>query len=319
MTGALTLATIALYLVNADDDEYKKLEEWQKDTYWFIRIGENAFFLPKPFEVGAIATIAERTLQQAMDDKATGKMFRERMWEMLMQTFAFNPTPQMFQPLIDVYANKDAFTGRDIESAGMERMSTGLRSRDTTTAPATALSAVSRVFGDESSIAVSPVQADHLIKGYLGGVGAMAAGWIDTMYRAATGQSSPDKAWSEYQPIRRFYRDLDVPVANTRYTTLFYDGLKEANRVYADVMELQKLGRPEDATTLAAEKRNVLQMRIALNAQQRRLTEINNRMKEVRRSDKDGEWKRREIDLLNTQKAMITERMGKRIEDARVQ
>ena len=319
VTGALTLATMALYLVNADDDEYKKLEEWQKDTYWFIRIGENAFFLPKPFEVGAIATIAERTLQQAMDDKATGKMFRERMWEMLMQTFAFNPTPQMFQPLIDVYANKDAFTGRDIESAGMERMSTGLRSRDTTTAPATALSAVSRVFGDESSIAVSPVQADHLIKGYLGGVGAMAAGWIDTMYRAATGQSSPDKAWSEYQPIRRFYRDLDVPVANTRYTTLFYDGLKEANRVYADVMELQKLGRPEDATTLAAEKRNVLQMRIALNAQQRRLTEINNRMKEVRRSDKDGEWKRREIDLLNTQKAMITERMGKRIEDARVQ
>ena len=318
VTGALTLATMALYLVNADDDEYKKLEEWQKDTYWFIRIGENAFFLPKPFEVGAIATMAERTLQQAMDDKATGKLFRERMWEMLMQTFAFNPTPQMFQPLIDVYSNKDAFTGRDIESAGMERMSTGLRSRDTTTAPATALSAVSRVFGDESAIAVSPVQADHLIKGYLGGVGATAAGWIDTMYRAATGQSSPDKAWSEYQPIRRFYRDLDVPVANTRYTTLFYDGLKEANRVYADVMELQKLGRTEDAQALATEKRSVLQMRIALNAQQRRLTEINNRMKEVRRSDKDGEWKRREIDLLNTKKELITERMGKMVESSRV-
>jgi len=317
VTGALTLATMALYMLNADDDEYKKLEEWQKDTYWFIRIGENAFFLPKPFEVGAIATIAERTLQQAMDDKATGKLFRERMWEMLMQTFAFNPTPQMFQPLIDVYSNKDAFTGRDIESAGMERMSAGLRSRDTTTAPATALSAISRVFGDKSAIAVSPVQADHLIKGYLGGVGATAAGWIDTMYRAATGQSSPDKAWAEYQPIRRFYRDLDVPVANTRYTTLFYDGLKEANRVYADVMELQKLGRTEEAQALATEKRSVLQMRIALNAQQRRLTEINNRMKEVRRSDKDGEWKRREIDLLTTQKALITERLGKRIEEAR--
>lgn len=91
-----------------------------------------------------------------------------------------------------MYSNKDAFTGRDIESAGMERMSAGLRSRDTTTAPATALSAVSRVFGDESSIAVSPVQADHLIKGYLGRCCATAAGWIDTMYRAATGQSSPD-------------------------------------------------------------------------------------------------------------------------------
>ena len=319
VTGALTLATMALYLVNADDDEYKKLPEWQKDTYWFIRIGDMKYFLPKPFEVGAIATIAERTLQQAMDDKATGKLFRERMWDMLMQTFAFNPTPQMFQPLVDVYSNKDAFTGRDIETAGMERMSAGLRSRDTTTAPATAISAVSRVFGDESAVAVSPVQADHLIKGYLGGTGVLIAGVIDTMYRAATGESEPDKSWMEHQPFRRFMADATVPNANTRYTTLFFDGLKEANRVYADVMELQKLGRTEDAQALTTEKRSVLQMRIALNAQQRRMTEINNRMKEVRRSDKDGEWKRRELDLLTTQKAMITERMGKRIEDARVQ
>jgi len=83
------------------------------------------------------------------------------------------------------------------------------------------------------------------------------------------------------------------------------------------VMELQKLGRTEEAQALATEKRSVLQMRIALNAQQRRLTEINNRMKEVRRSDKDGEWKRRELDLMTTQKALITERLGKRIEDAR--
>lgn len=318
VTGALTVATLALFMANADDEEYQKLEDWQKDSYWFFRIGNDAFFLPKPFEVGAIATLAERTLQQAIDDKATGKLFRERFTNMLMQTFAFSPVPQMFQPFLDVYANKDAFTGRDIETPGMERLSTGLRMRDTTTAPAKALSAATRVFGDDSPIAISPAQADHLIKGYLGGVGATSAGVLDTMLKAASGQESPDKAWSEYQPIRRFYRDLDVPVANTRYTTLFYDGLKEANRVYADVMELQKLGRIEDANQLRTEKRSVLQMRMQLNSQQRRLTEINNRLKEVRRSENDGEWKRREIDLLNTQKSKITEMMGRQIESARV-
>lgn len=317
VTGALTVATMVLYLANADDDEYKKLEDWQKDSYWFIRIGGNAFFLPRPFEVGAIATLAERTLQQAIDDKATGKLFAERIKEMLMQTFAFNPVPQMFQPMLDVYSNRDAFTGRDIESMGMERLSPGLRARDSTTAPALAISAATRVFGDESPTAISPVQADHLIKGYLGGVGASAAGILDTMYRAAIGQESPDKRFSEYQPIKRFYRDLDTPTANTRYSTLFYDGLREANRVYADVRELQKLGRTEDADELTAKRRNVLQMRIQLNAQQRRLTDIGNRLKEVRRSENDGEWKRRELDLLNTQRGLITERMGKMIENER--
>ncbi|ENO89931.1 LPD38 domain-containing protein [Thauera linaloolentis] len=319
VTGALTLASLALYMANADDDEYQKLEEWQKDTYWFFRIGDNAFFLPKPFEVGAIATMAERVAQQFMDDKATGKLFRERMWEMLLQTFAFNPTPQMFQPAIDIYSNKDAFTGRDIETTGMERLSIGLRARDTTTAAGRALSAASRAFGDETPLAVSPVQADHLIRGYLGAVGTTGAGMIDTIWRTATGQEAPDKRWSEYQPIRRFYRDLGAPAPYTRYSTLFYEGLRESNRIYADVMELQKLGRGGDAGALREKHRNVLAMRQTLNREQRRLSDINQRMQAVRRSDRDGEWKRREIDRLSTLKSAITERQGKRIEEVRAQ
>lgn len=317
VTGALVLASLALYMANADDDEYQKLEEWQKDTYWFFRIGENAFFLPKPFEVGAISTMAERVAQQMMDDKATGKLFRERLGDMLMQTFAFNPTPQLFQPMIDVYSNKDAFTGRDIETMGMERLSKGLRARDTTTAAAQAVSSASRVFGDETPFAVSPVQADHLIRGYLGTVGAQAAGMIDTIWRTAAGQEAPSKAWSEYQPIKRFYRDLGVPSSHNRYSTLFYDGLREANRVYADVMELQKLGRQDDARELSAENRGLLSMRQALNRDQRSLSEINKRIQDARRSDMDGDQKRQEIDRLTVMKNAITDRSGRLVESIR--
>lgn len=317
VTGALTLATIALYLANRDDEEYRKLEDWQKDTYWFFRVGDNAFFLPKPFEVGAIATMAERVAEQFLDDKATGALFGERMKDMLMQTFAFNPVPQMFQPALDVYSNRDAFTGRPIETPGMDRLSVGMRARDTTTAAARGISAASRVLGDESPIAISPVQADHLIRGYFGTVGANAAGIMDTIWRAASGQEAPDKRWSEYQPIKRFYRDLGAPPPYTRYSTMFYDGLREANRVYADVRELQALGRQSEAAQLAAEQRDMLVLRKTLNAQQRRLSEINARIKMVRRSDNDGAWKRRELDRLNAMKGAITENVGKRIEMVR--
>ncbi|WFS20658.1 hypothetical protein P9K38_10080 [Pseudomonas sp. 905_Psudmo1] len=317
VTGALTLASIALYLANADDDEYRKLEDWQKDAYWFIRIGDNAFFIPKPFEVGAIATMAERVTEQFVDDKATGKLFADRLKDMMMQTFSFNPVPQMFQPVIDIYSNRDAFTGRDIETAGMERLSKGLRSRDSTTVAAQAVSSASRVFGDETPFALSPVQADHLIRGYFGTVGANAAGIIDTVWRGATGQEAPDKRWSEYQPIRRFYRDLGAPAPYTRYSTLFYDGLREANRIYSDVRELQGLGKTAEAQDLAAEKRGILAMRQQLNRQQLRISEINKQMENVRRSDRDGAWKRKEIDRLTLMRSLITDQVGKQIEAVR--
>lgn len=319
VTGALTVASIALYLANADDDEYRKLEDWQKDSYWFFRIGDNAFFLPKPFEVGAIATMAERLTEQMVDDKATGKLFADRLKDMLTQTFSFSPVPQMFQPVLDIYSNKDAFTGRDIESMGMDRLSKGLRSRENTTAAATALSAVSRALGDESPVALSPVQADHLIRGYFGTVGATAAGLVDTIWRGATGQESPDKSWSEYQPIRRFYRDLGAPAPYTRYSTLFYEGLREANRVYADVRELQSLGKTDEAREVSTDKRGILAMRLRLNQQQRRISEINKQMETVKRSDRDGAWKRRELDRLTLLRNRITEQAGMQIENVRAQ
>ncbi|MDH0156471.1 LPD38 domain-containing protein [Stutzerimonas stutzeri] len=317
VVGALSLASMALLLVNNDDEEFRKLEEWQKDTYWFVRLGGKAFFIPKPFEVGAIATMAERLLQQGIDDKATGKLFAQRLGHTLTQTFSFSPVPHMFQPVLDVYSNVDAFTGRPIESAGMDRLSKGLRTRATTTAPARAASAVSRVFGDEFPLAVSPIQADHLIAGYLGQVGAWGAGMVDTMWRAANGESQPAKHWHEYQPIRRFYRDLETPAAYTRYSTLFYEGLREASKAYADVKELQELGRMDEAREVISEKRDLLGARKQLNQVQRRLTAINGRMDAVRLGELDADAKRRELDRLLVIKNRLTEMAGKRLEDMR--
>jgi len=317
VVGALSLASMALLLANNDDEEYRKLEEWEKDTYWHLFIGGAHWQIPKPFEVGAIATLAERLLQQAIDDKATGKLFAERLGFALTQTFSFSPVPQMAQPVLDVYSNKDSFTGRQIESAGMERLSLGLRAKATTTAPAKAVSWASRRLGDNFPLAVSPIQADHLIQGYLGQVGAWGAGIMDTLWRSANGETEPAKHWHEYQPIRRFYRDLDTPAAYTRYSTLFYEGLKEAGRVYADVKELRDLGRLDEARQVLQEKRDMLALRQQLNQVQRRLTKINVRMDAVRLGGLDADAKRRELDRLQVIKNRLTEMAGKRVEAVR--
>lgn len=315
VTGALALASIMLYLVNHDDEEYRKLEDWEKDSYWFFRFGEAKFSLPKPFEVGAVSTLAERLAEQAIDDKASGKLFRDRLWAMVTQTFAFSPVPQAFQPALDVYSNKDAFTGRPIESAGMEKVSPTLRARASTTAPAHLISEATSVLGDDFTL--SPLQADHLIQGYLGQVGAWGAGIMDTIWRRANGEEEPAKHWYEYQPIRRFYKDLGAPAPYDRYSTLFYEGLKESGRVYADVKRLQELGRMDEARELVGEKRDILAMRKPLGQVQRQLSAITARMDIVRLSAWDGERKRRELDRLQVIKNRLTEMVGKRIESVR--
>jgi len=323
VTGALALAAIALYLHNEDDEEYQKLEDWQKDTYWFIRFGDQAFFIPKPFEVGAIATMAERITQQFVDDEATGKVFRERMYHMVTDTFAFSPVPQAVQPILDVYANYDAFTQRPIESMGMERLSPELRKRSSTSKAAEwisqGLNATVGALGDQETnpFALSPVQVDHLIGGYLGQVGSWAAGSGDVAWRVATGNEAPARRWYEYQPIRRFYKSLGDEDRYTRYGTVFYEGLREAGRAYSDVKELREMGRLADAAELAESKEALLRLRTPLNRAQRRLRDINRKIDVIRRADLDGELKRQQIDRLRAIKNQIQRAMGERVLEAR--
>jgi hypothetical protein len=316
VTGTLALASIALYLNNRDDEEYKKLEEWQKDTYWFLRLSDDhAIFIPKPFEVGAIATMAERLTEQAVSDTATGELFADRLSHMLLDTFSFSPVPQMFQPALDIYANYDAFTGRPIESMGMGRLSPSLRSRNNTTAIAKGISsATESMFGSDGNLTFSPVQVDHMISGYFGSIGSWAAGIADTVWKTANGQESPSRFWYENQPIRRFYSNLGDERRYTRYGTVFYDALRETNRVYADIKQYAEIGEVEKARSLFKENREKLAYRAILNRVQRKLSEVNNAMQQVRRLEASSEYKRRELDRLRAIKNRIQEAVGKKME-----
>lgn len=323
VTGAVTMATIALYLHNQDDEEYQKLEDWQKDTYWFFRAGNQAFFIPKPFEVGAIATLAERMTEQFVDDKATGKLFAQRLGHMMTDTFSFSPVPQMMQPALDIYANYDAFTGRPIEGMGMERLSPELRRRANTSKAAEWISgALNSTVGaigdpDKNPLALSPVQVDHLIGGYFGQVGTWVASSADVAWRAATGVENPAQRWYEYQPVRRFYRNLGDEDRYTKYGTIFYEGLREANRAYSDAKELREMGRLADAAEVATNKRDMLALRLPLNRAQRRLNTINQQIDIIRRSNLDGEVKRQRIDRLNAVKNQIQRALGEQVQEAR--
>lgn len=305
VVGGLALASILLYLKNRDDEEYKKLEEWQKDAYWYIRVGEHQFFIPKPFEVGAIATVAERSVEQMVDDEATGKLFMERIAHMLTDTFAFNPTPQAVAPLVDLRANKDSFTGRPIEGQADQRLSKNLRKDQNTTIVAETIAETANLAGE----VISPKQVDFLIEGYFGWLGGLITQTADSIYRQADGQSTPAKEWYEYQPFRRFYQNTQHPTY-TKYGTEFYEYVRQAGQAYADTKYLSQMEGKAEAIANASDKKAILQARPAINKAQQAITKINQQIKLTRANKSlSSRAKRAKLDQLQTMKNAIQERV----------
>lgn len=174
--------------------------------------------------------------------------------------------------------------------------------------------------GDDSMLTLSPLQLDYLVNGYLGTIGSYAMGMADTMWRRAKGMESPASYWTESKPIRRFYRDLATPAYYTRYQDLFYEGLKEADRVYADLKQLEEMGALKEDRERAQNKGDLLRLRKQLNDARRALSDINKRMDHLKQSkDMDADYKQRELERLRTVRNRITEVLGKEVEEKRGQ
>src|SRR3546814_11815434 len=83
---------------------------------------------PKPFEVGALGTGAERMteLMVAGDDYQAND-FADTLLHLVTSTLVMNPVPQLFKPAMEAAFNYDTFRGMDIDSPSqIDRKSTRL-------------------------------------------------------------------------------------------------------------------------------------------------------------------------------------------------
>jgi hypothetical protein len=275
VTSSVMLASMLLYMQFKDDEDFKRREDWDRDNFWWFKVNGTIFRVPKPFEIGAAGTIAERTLEQIFDNSVEGKVFGKRLQAMLTDTFAMNPVPQAFKPLIDLYANKDSFTGAPIESAGMERLSKQERFTDNTSALAKALGGISQAgtrvltFSSDAE-GISPVQVDYAIKAYLGWAGSMAA-------------SISDKAvqpWSEVEKPSKPVIDTlamgfvkTVPETQSKWVTQFYDTNKLVNQAFADMKRYAELGETEKVAKIIEEKGDLLKLQSIYDKTSKQLAE----------------------------------------------
>jgi hypothetical protein len=312
VSGAVVLASLMLYMAFKDDDEYKKREQWDRDNFWWFRLPgmEAAIRIPKPFEIGAIGTFAERIAEQMFDEGAEGRVFEQSMKRMLTDTFAINPIPQMIKPLVDLYANKDSFTGAPIETAGMERLSKAERVAVNTSPLAKALSQVANVFLPEAT-EVSPVQADYAIKAYLGWMGATIASTSHYAVMPFSKSAYPDHNWTDTMSLG-FVRTL--PANQSGYVTSFYENMKIIEQSYADMRHYAELGQAEKVKEILEEKGDKIQLAKFYDKTSKDMAKVRQAIQVIQRDETmDGAQKREEIDRL---KQLIGD-LAKQAEDVR--
>ena len=275
--GTYSLASIGLYLAYKDDEDFKQREQWDRDTYhWFKIPGtEGAFRIPRPFEVGAIGVIFERMVEQMVDDEVHGSVLAERILHVITETFAFDVRPQAVTPFIEMYANKDSFTGRPIESMAFKRLPPTERKYAYTSSAYVNTSKLLNLIPFKM-VNLSPVQIEHLVQGYFGWVGSTAAAAVSISDYPRQFARFTSTGWDT--PLGMgFFKSL--PSVQSKYKTQFYDQLQQMNEVFALQRLYESRNEWDKAMTVATDNKNLLMWRTSYNRVQRKIQQINRQIR----------------------------------------
>jgi len=162
--SVMTLSLIYAMMVG-DDEDYLNKPSVMRDRLFMIPgtglsipIRSDIFSIPK--------IITEHTYMLMTDNGASdGRKFRDSMKAALGNAL-FSPTvvPQAIKPLVEVGINYNFFQGRPLVGTYQKGLETERQFNDST-------SELAKLFGQTGVI--SPIAADHLIRGMLGSVGGL--------------------------------------------------------------------------------------------------------------------------------------------------
>lgn len=304
MKGAMIMAaTVALWFLHKDDEEYQELNEYEKDLYWHFWVsdgegGKTHLRLPKPFEVGMLFGSMPERLFDSMysrgDDAA--KVILERYAWMALETFNLVGIPQTLKPMIEQVANKNFFTGAPIVGLSLDRLDPEYQWTPYTHETSVALG---------RGLGLSPARIDHLLRAYTGTIGNYALSASDYVVRnLADFPVEPELRIDDVPFIQRFVRG--TPAKNTRYGEEFYDLFKEADRASSTMKRLQQYGRLQEANEYLKENYSEIVASKMLRKAQRAASALTRQARVVYMSESmTPEEKRITLDTLNENRATI--------------
>ena len=276
--GATMMALSAMYYLSvAGDDEYERQEEETKDNNWIIPF--LGIRIPIPFEVGTLfKTIPERILAYTMGND-TGKDLGASTLRALANTFAFNPIPQTFKPIIEVATNFNFFTMRPIVGQGMQDVAPQFQVGPGTSKTAETIGGM---------INVSPMKVDQLIKGYTGTMGGYLVDVIDSITNEFSDIPKASKRFEQLPVVKRFALDPEARGSVTQ----FYEMQKSVDTFVRTANLLEKTARPEEYVKYVQDNLGLLAAKDYISSIEKEMTKLRDTKRIINSSDMPPDEKR---------------------------
>jgi ddrB-like ParB superfamily domain/Large polyvalent protein associated domain 38 len=165
-TGSVMALSLLYAMMNGDDEDYLKKSATIRDRLIMIP-GTGGLSIPLRTDLFTIPKILTEHMYLLMTNNGTedGRKFRDSMVSALGNALLSpTPVPQAVKPLLEVKVNYDFFQGKPLIGKWQEQLDTERQFNEST-------SELAKLLGKTGI--VSPINADHLIRGMFGSVGGL--------------------------------------------------------------------------------------------------------------------------------------------------
>jgi hypothetical protein len=286
----LFVAGLAYAASMEDDDEFRDAKPRDRYSNFFVPLGEGVTLkVPLPYEFGSGIFGAAVALMDSMREDVTNEEQGKALLELFKGSVpggSSNFVPQIFKPVLEAYTNKSMLNGLPIESRAMEGKTPDERFNAGTTELAKAISKAAPI--------LSPVQIEHLVRGYLGQIPIALMGLTNDLFAADEKVERPTRRLNE------------TPVLGGAFQTPFGGAAVEeayriADRAKAAKSTLQKIqdeGRGEAAQEYHDSHADDLRLADPSARFTQRMGEISKNEKQVQASKMSADEKRQMLDEL---------------------
>jgi len=243
----ITMPTIALWILQKDDEAIKQLPTWRRTYFWNINFRpltgtDFIISMPKPFLLGQIyGTSVEAALDYtySKDPKAI-----ERVAEGL-GTSLIGPSdmiPDLMKPTIENISDYSFFKEQKQTPMGVNRLPTTLQTTAQTSLSAQITARSLKKLGLE----FSPIHLDNFVRGHFAGLGKYAVNTVDRAIAwsgALDVPTAPDEGIARLPGLRAFTHS---PFAPAQSVHDFYQSAKQMESLLTtgSYATKNKLGMP---------------------------------------------------------------------------
>jgi len=196
---AMMAGLSAAYTIMASQTpEWQEASEEERDANWFLPGGVK---MKIPFEAGFLAKVIPERVTALYMGHDTGREFLGAMTRFIRSTMKMDLIPQAMKPAWEVSSNYSSFRNKPIEPEYMRSKEKGQRFDDNT-------SELAKKIGEHTDT-LSPLQIDHLLRGYTGAIGTygiQAMSLLANPEKAKAAMSMAERTPSDLPVLGRFFQ-----------------------------------------------------------------------------------------------------------------